>query len=486
MQLNRESKPEPLLAEIIQTLLAVVEGTDMYFRGHYKRMAALCVKFAGKIGLPEREIEALQYAALLHDIGMVYVPADILHKSGTLSADELRIVQQHPVMSARVLANLSTMQPALPIIRHHHEFFDGSGYPEGLTGDRIPLGARLLLIVESYFVMATPRPYRPAKNMSLVLNELGQNKGRRFDGALVDAFLRFMNHQLGASRPEQASEATLKPEEVAREILEQFKRGKIALPVLPNIIREIQDSVDNPNATIDDLADIIKKDAIVSIRLIAAANSPIHAGQQKVRTIREAIHRIGLKETRNEVSMIVSKNLFQSNSREYITLMEEVWLHSLACAYGARSIAEHLGLSEPEKYFLMGMVHDIGKALILKVISDNPDWRKQLDRAQVDRINQIAHNSLGGVVLRHWKFPKEFFDVATSHEGPRYFDTSFRSTMVVYLANRIACEIGYGVRKEFGEAAESDAAKRLKLDADTIRSVSEKVKEIMAECAHSL
>lgn len=486
MQMNMEFQGNPLFSEIIQTLLAVVDGTDMYFRGHYKRMAASCVKFAKKIGLPENDVAAVNLAALLHDIGMVYVPADIIHKNGELTVDEIRIVQQHPVMAAKILANLTPLQATLPIIRHHHESFDGSGYPDGLAGDRIPQGARLLSIVESYFVMATPRPYRPAKALSLVLEELDKNRGIRFDGHLVDAFLQYMDHQMSASPSTPAPKAQLKPQDVAKEIVERFKLGKIELPVLPNIIQEIQSAVDNPDTTADDLARIIEKDAIISIRLVATANSPYYAGQQKVRTIRDAIPRIGFKETRNVVSMIVSKNLFQSKSQEYITLMEDLWFHSLACAYGARVLAEELKLSDPEKYFLMGLVHDIGKTLILKVISDDPTWEKQLDRSQVDHIMRIAHNSLGGVVLRHWKFPKEFFEVATSHEGPQFFETTGRSTLVVHLANQIAHMIGYGTRKTDVDLGELDAAKRLKMESATIQSVREKVKGIMVDCAHSL
>lgn len=487
----KEAQPNPLFAEIVQTLSAIVDGTEMYPRGHYKRMAALCVKLAEKIGLPPLEVAAVNLAALLHDIGMVYVPADIVHKNAELNEDEMLVIRQHPVMSVKILSNLSPLQAVLPIIRHHHESFDGGGYPDGLAGDKIPRGARIVHLVESFVVMATPRPYRPSKTMPLVLEELEKNKGLRFDGHLVEEFVRLMNQKMAAATQAQTpkeppkSEERFKPENIAREIFEQVKRGKIELPVLSGIMQEIQMAVDNPNSTTDDLARIVEKDAIVSIRLVSTANSPMYIGPQKVRSIREAIPRIGFKETRNIVSAIISRNLFKSQSREYVTLMEELWSHSLACAYGARVLADHLRFSDPEKYFLMGLVHDIGKILIIKIISENKDWHNRLDRSQVEKIMQIAHNSLGGVILRHWKFPKEFYEVATSHEGPKFFETTGRAILVVHLASQIASSLGYGYRKETMDLAELDSAKRLKLESTAISSISDRIKTIMTDSAKS-
>ncbi len=494
----REVQLNPLFAEIVQTLLTIVDGAEMYPRGHYKRMAALCVKLAEKIGLPPIEAAAVNLAALLHDIGMVYVPTDIIHKNGELTEDEMLVVRQHPGMSVKILANLSPLQSILPLIRHHHEAFDGSGYPDGLAGDRIPMGARIIHVVESFLVMAVPRPYRPPKSVTVVLNELEKNKGIFFDGRLVDEFVRLMGQKMDApaqttaaqshgpaAPPPKPAEEGLKPEEIAKEIFEQVKRGKIELPVLPNIIQEIQTAIDNPNTTSDDLARIVEKDAIISIRLMSTANSPIYMGQYKVRSIREAIPRIGFKETRNIVSVIVSKNMFQAKSKEYVKWMEILWAHSLASAYGARLLADHLRYMDPEKYFLMGLVHDIGKVLIIKSISENPLWQNRLERSQVEKVMQIAHNSLGGVILRHWKFPKEFFEVATSHEGPKFFETTGRAILVVHLASQMASALGNGYLKETVDLAELDSAKRLKLDAATLTALSERIKTIMADSAKS-
>ncbi len=276
------------------------------------------------------------------------------------------------------------------------------------------------------------------------------------------------------------------PEDIAEEISEQAKCGKLELPVLPAIVQEIQAAIEDPNISVDNLVTIVEQDAIVCIRLVYTANSSLYMRRQKVRTTREAVARIGFKETRNVVTMVLSKNLYRTKSREYMQWMEALWAHSLASAYGARFLVDYLRFADPEKYFLMGLVHDIGKVLIIKCLSENEDWVKNLSHSQVEKILQIAHNGLGGVILRHWKFPKEFFEVATSHEGPKFFNTTSRGVLVVHLASRIASSIGYGYRKDFIGQIHHDSAKRLGINFSTISSISEKIKAVMMDSAGAL
>ncbi len=495
--ITKELLQNPLFEDTVQTLLSIIDEAIIYPRGHYKRMAVLCAELAAKIGLPPPEVAGVNLAALLHDIAVVYIPADIIRKTTELTNDEMLVVRQHPVMSEKILSNLKPLQGVLPLVRHHHELYDGSGYPDGLAGEQIPYGSRIINIVESFVAMGSLRPYRSPKSMPLILEELEKNKGLRFDSDLVDEFIRLLNKKLnGPSQTNGAGQTKIsketpependfKPEEIARDIFEQVKVGKIDLPVLPAIIQEIQTAIDRPNTTNDDLARIIEKDAIVAIRVMSTANSPMYMGQQRVRSIREAIPRIGFRETRNIVSVITSKNLFQTQSKEYMRWMEELWLHSLASAYGARILADYLKYPEPEKYFLMGLVHDIGKVLILKTLSENEDWSKGLTRSQVEKVLQIGHNSLGAIILRFWKFPKEFYEIATSHEGPKFFDTTSKSILMVHLASQMASSIGYGYQTENLDLAELDSAKRLKVEAEAILAFCDRIKTLVTDSTKS-
>lgn len=470
--------------ETIRTLLAVVEGTELYFRGHYKRMAALCSKFAKTIGLSAEEVESLHLAGLLHDIGMVYVPNYIIHKNDALSKDEMVAIRKHPILSEKILSHLSPLSRALPMIRHHHESFDGNGYPDGLAGEDIPLGARILTLVESYFVMVSPRPYRAAINKDAVIVEIEKFKGIQFDPILVEKFIAQIEPQETTSAkvaagPQKTPDAA--NENIAATIVELLKQGEIKLPLMPKIIQDLHAVLSKPNYSAADLVSIIERDPILSIRIIAAANSPLYRGQQKVRNLREAIPRIGLMETQSIVSTILNKNMYQAANKSHMAIMEKLWEHSLATGYAARAVAETLGYSDIEKYFLMGLVHDIGKVLILRVIGETPLVWENVGTTEIEKTFEKAHLSVGSVILRHWKFPKEFFEVATSHEGPRFFKTTGKATLIVNVANMLTRTIGYSLFEETVDFGGLDSVALLKIDPKALPPIGDKVKQLMEE-----
>src|SRR5712691_5025059 len=150
-------------AELVLFALArCIEGKDPNTEGHCERLSGYSVRLGEEIGLPQEELVALSRAGIVHDIGKVGVPEAILLKPGRLTPEEFRIMQQHPVLGERICAPLKSFRLVLPIIRHHHEKLNGSGYPDGLKGDEIPLTARVLQIVDVYDALTTQRPYKRA------------------------------------------------------------------------------------------------------------------------------------------------------------------------------------------------------------------------------------------------------------------------------------------------------------------------------------
>jgi putative two-component system response regulator len=147
---------------VLFSLARSIESKDPYTHGHCERLADYSVRLGRQVGLPEDEITALQRAGVVHDIGKVSVPDAILLKPGRLTEDEWEIIRQHPIVGERICAPLKSFRPVLPIIRHHHEKFDGSGYPDGLRGDAIPAGARILQVVDVFDALTTERPYKKA------------------------------------------------------------------------------------------------------------------------------------------------------------------------------------------------------------------------------------------------------------------------------------------------------------------------------------
>ena len=162
---------------VLFSLALSVEARDPYTRGHCERLAEMSALLGEQLGLPEDHIKALRRAGIVHDIGKVVVPDAILLKPGPLTPDELTVMRKHPVVGERICAPLRSLRYVLPIIRHHHEKCDGSGYPDGLSGDEIPLAARVLQLADVYDALTTDRPYRTAVPSEVALAMMDEESG---------------------------------------------------------------------------------------------------------------------------------------------------------------------------------------------------------------------------------------------------------------------------------------------------------------------
>lgn len=191
-------------AEAVLFALALsIEAKDPYTRGHCERLAEYSTVLGKKHGLPADEIIALRRAGFVHDIGKVAVPDQILLKEGPLTPEEDRILRDHPCTGEHICAPLKSFRAVLPIIRHHHEKMDGSGYPDGLRGEQIPLTARILQVADVYDALTTRRPYKPAfsPNEALDVMEEEVKKGWR-DPLLVSEFRQLVQEDANRFAPE--------------------------------------------------------------------------------------------------------------------------------------------------------------------------------------------------------------------------------------------------------------------------------------------
>ena len=178
---------------VLFSLALSIEAKDPYTKGHCDRLAKYSVAIADRLGLPQEQRVALRRAGVVHDIGKTAVPEQILVKRGPLTDSEWTVMRQHPVVGERICAPLRSFRLVLPIIRHHHEKLDGSGYPDGLKGDQIPVTARILQITDIYDALTTDRSYRAALPQDVAL-EIMHEEARRgwWDTALLDEFERFI------------------------------------------------------------------------------------------------------------------------------------------------------------------------------------------------------------------------------------------------------------------------------------------------------
>jgi len=166
-----------------------IDARDPYTKGHSERVTSYAVMIAEKLKLSLEELERLRYAGLLHDIGKIRIRDHILHKPGRLTDAEFTEMKKHPEYGVEIMEPVKAFQTILPAMLHHHERFDGRGYPHGLAAENIPLSARILCVADCFDAMTSDRPYRKGMPVDDAVSELFKNKNTQFDPELVDIFL---------------------------------------------------------------------------------------------------------------------------------------------------------------------------------------------------------------------------------------------------------------------------------------------------------
>ena len=179
----------PGTMEFLEVLAETIEVKDRYMRGHARRVAFYASLLADRLDLSPTELEHVRFSAFLHDIGKVGVPTDLLLRAGGLNATERALVEQHPVIGARLVKPLKIPTEISSAIHHHHEWWDGTGYPDGQSGTQIPLAARIIGVVDAFDAMSSDRPYRKALSRDVVCDELRRFAGVQFDPELAKEFL---------------------------------------------------------------------------------------------------------------------------------------------------------------------------------------------------------------------------------------------------------------------------------------------------------
>ncbi|ATW26007.1 HD domain-containing phosphohydrolase [Candidatus Formimonas warabiya] len=177
------------LHSFAQFIMIMIHAKDQYTLFHTEQVAKYAAAMGEALSLPPNEIIYVQLGALFQDVGKLEVPESILNKKGPLTEDEWNSIKQHPLWGAQILSLFPDTGPVINLVKHHHERFDGTGYPDQLSGDSIPLGARIIAVADSFAAMTTPRPYRKERSISDSLIELRQHAGTQFDPEMVQVFM---------------------------------------------------------------------------------------------------------------------------------------------------------------------------------------------------------------------------------------------------------------------------------------------------------
>lgn len=181
--------------DIVRSLALIIECKCPLTLKHSRRISQMANFFSNGLGLSKKETKIISEAGLLHDIGKIYIDNDILNKKGKLEESEYIIVKKHPEYSYEILAEFNTLKLAAQISRYHHERYDGKGYPYGIAKEEIPLGARMLSIIDAFEAMIGERPYRASLSVPAAIRELQENAGGQFDPELVQEFIKLVQNK---------------------------------------------------------------------------------------------------------------------------------------------------------------------------------------------------------------------------------------------------------------------------------------------------
>ncbi len=280
--------------------------------------------------------------------------------------------------------------------------------------------------------------------------------------------------------------------QIIAQIIDRFYKGKIKLPMLPRIVNEVQKLMAGEDPSIEDLGNIINKDILISTKLISIANSPLYKGVDKAENLNAALLRLGMKATYGLISTLVTKDLFKSDNKILNGLMEKLWMHSFACACFGKRIAEEIKNKNAETIFLMGIVHDIGKMLLIKAIADiNPEETFE-DGELLVAIHEI-HTTFGSVVLKKMRFSQDFVKIAEFHHWNDFPKDENQELIIIHLSDFLADAAGYSFfcSKE-EEKTQSDnlpdiehlaSLKHLGINKDKILEIVEEIKPLIEDSA---
>jgi putative nucleotidyltransferase with HDIG domain len=346
-QIDHLGKMNRVYVATIEALAQAVDAKDQVTHDHVRRVQEKSLRLAERLGVvDDGQLQALKAAGLLHDVGKIGIPEHILNKPGRLTPSEFEIMKRHPAIGADILSVIGFPYPLIPIVRHHHENWDGTGYPDGLTGEGIPIGARILQVVDCFDALTSDRPYRRAMSEADAMKIVTDRSGTMYDPRVVSALVELHAHEQ-ASRVHQAPAGNTEAREALRRC-DPVVRGSATSALVPAETALPEPSADVPRAPVDESRTLAEIAADLGAS-VSTHHSPALVGEAVWNSVREHV----------PASAFV---LFTCDAQT--TLVP-------ACRFGERTVAPHTRIAVGER--LSGWVAATRRSIV------NSDARLDFD-----------------------------------------------------------------------------------------------------------
>jgi putative two-component system response regulator len=449
-QANRRlsARLEAMTRGVVRAIADALDAKDEFICGHARRVSGYSAAVARRMRLDRVRTEELSLAAFLHDVGAIGTPDALLLKTGPLSDEERAVVEFHAERGARILSSVPELADMAETVRYHHENYDGTGYPEGLAGEQIPLASRIIRVADAYDAMTSPRPFREAYDHHEAVARLRADSGRKFDPEVVAAFCDF--------------ESLAK---IRRSIAEGFF-GPRFTPASPFEGRP----------TFEELIRQVETDPVwaagVLRRARARAGGAFSGGPLNLRA---ACERLGEAEVVAAGRPTVGVCSMGGGGLR---------AHSVRSAVAARALAERTRLLDPEEAYALGLMHDVGEALLRSLFPEEMEnilWLGAGDQAQREAAAfGVDHGQVGQWILEACGVPRRLASaVQAHHDAMRINDPA---ALLLHVADAVAHADGGDQLSPLDELG-SDRLSLLRLTRADLARVRERVAAEAADAA---
>lgn len=404
-----------------------------------RRMA---VAIGRALGLDARARDLVDLCAQVRDVGMIGLPDEVVLTTGRLSTEDWQLLSTHPVRSAQLLEAVHAPAPVVAIVRHHHERWDGEGYPEGLRGIDIPLLSRVIAVADAFVAMARDRPHRRGSGTEAALEQVSREAGAQFDPQVLDALARVVGGSRGSAQSLTSGHDTVRtlgivrsgpaqgPSDVGRAIL-----ALRDLPAFPLAHERLLTATRAKAPLIGDIVAGVEADLAMMLAVLAAATA---ASTRPVKSVEDAVALLGPHGVHRAVAALGLSEFPWRNHRE--ALLHQIHAHGLLVSRAVARIARLAGRHDEDTFITLGLLHDIGKLALAQAGADyadslHPRTATPEERAHRERLETgFDHASIGGLTLRRVGLPDELARAVHDHH---HADPDDQQAALLRLADMI-------------------------------------------------